>query len=131
MKNDSRLKRGRLVVRSPWWIVPPHQPFSTRIGCIRSAIDFRKFAPIAAAFLLNLLSPVSLTKGVHLESYCLGERRIRTDQTIGLAIDLPNQVASRKVQGRWIDDVFVERPWAAPSNHGVVKIVMNSSSPKA
>jgi len=40
-KNSSRLKRGRPVAPSPWRIVPPPQRFSTRIGCIQSAIDFR------------------------------------------------------------------------------------------
>jgi hypothetical protein len=47
-KSISRLKRGRPVVTSPWRIVPPPQRFSTQIGCIQSAIDFREFSPTAA-----------------------------------------------------------------------------------
>ena len=70
-KNSSRLKRGRPVAPSPWRIVPPPQRFSTRIGCIQSAIDFREFSPTAAGFLLGPLSPVSLMRRVHSASYSL------------------------------------------------------------
>src|ERR1700730_12779688 len=79
-KNSSRLKRGRPVAPSPWRIVPPPQRFSTRIGCIQSAIDFREFSPTAAGFLLDPLSPVSLMRRVHSASSSLRERRIGTDK---------------------------------------------------
>jgi hypothetical protein len=79
-KNSSRLKRGHPVAPSPWRIVPPPQRFSTRIGCIQSAIDFREFSPTAAGFLLGPLSPVSLMRRVHSASYSLRERRIGTDK---------------------------------------------------
>lgn len=79
-KNSSRLKCGRPVAPSPWRIVPPPQRFSTRIGCIQSAIDFREFSPTAAGFLLDPLSPVSLMRRVHSASSSLRERRIGTDK---------------------------------------------------
>jgi hypothetical protein len=79
-KNSSRLKRGRPVAPSPWRIVPPPQRFSTRIGCIQSAVDFREFSPTAAGFLLGPLSPASLMRRVHSASSSLRERRIGTDQ---------------------------------------------------
>jgi glutathione S-transferase len=80
LKNSSRLKRGRPVAPSAWRIVPPLQRFSTRIGCIQSAIDFREFSPTAAGFLLGPLSPASLMRRVHSASSSLRERRIGTDE---------------------------------------------------
>src|SRR6202171_738883 len=79
-KNSSHLKCGRPVAPSPWPIVPPPQRFSTRIGCIQSAIDFREFSPTAAGFLLGPLSPASLMRRVHSASSSPRERRIGTDK---------------------------------------------------
>jgi hypothetical protein len=84
-KNSSRLKRGRPVAPSPWRTVPPPQRFSTRIGCIQSAIDFREFSPTAAGFLLGPLSPVSWMRRVHSASSSLRERRIGTDNGLAQA----------------------------------------------
>src|ERR1700722_14634201 len=79
-KKSSRLKRGRPAATSPWRIVPPPQRFSTRIGCIQSAIDFREFSPTAAGFLPGPRSPASLMRRVRSASSFPRERRIGTDE---------------------------------------------------
>jgi len=56
------------------------QRFSTRIGCIQSAIDFREFLAYRGRVLARALSPASLMRRVHSASSSLRERRIGTDK---------------------------------------------------
>jgi hypothetical protein len=80
IKISSRLKGGRPAAPSPWRTVLPPQRFSTPIGCIQSAIDFRELSPTVAGFLPGPLSPASWMRRVHSASSSLRERRIGTDK---------------------------------------------------
>src|SRR6202045_5321714 len=77
-KSKLRHKRGQSAASLRWGIAPLLPRFSTRIGCIRSVIDFQAFAPTALDCLPDHPSPAQLMRRDPTASYSLRALQIAT-----------------------------------------------------